>query len=162
MGRLETEKEKRSVMAELKLTIELVPRPLWYRDLKKLIPPKEWKRLRGEVLERDKNCCRVCGDAGNICHEVWYYDDVNHIQRLTGLIILCDMCNHCKHMDHAGILWREGKLDFRAVIDHFCRVNGISEAEFRTVYMEARKQWRERSKYTDWTQDFGEYSGLVP
>ncbi len=149
-------------MAELTLTIELVPRPLWGRSLKKLAPPKEWERLRDEVLERDKHCCRVCGADGNVCHEIWYYDDVNHVQRLTGFITLCRMCSFCKHLGQTYRLWREGKsIDLDAVVDHFCRVNGISREVYFEVSMAASRQWQERNKHT-WTQDFGEYSHLVP
>lgn len=63
-------------------------------------------------------------------------------------------------MGRSGKLAREGKLDLKAVVDHFCSVNGISWAEFKTINTAAFNQWRERNKY-DWSQDFGEYSSLV-
>ena len=149
-------------MEELKLTIELVPEPLHYRSLKDLIPRKEWDKLRKPVYARYNYQCTICEAGGRMnCHEVWDYDDVNHVQRLMDLIPLCNMCHHCKHLGYAEILGsrRPGFID--TVIEHFCRVNGVS----REVFLEARgaayRQYWERNKHT-WTQDFGEYSGLVP
>jgi len=93
-------------------------------------------------------------------HEIWDYDDVNHIQHLTDLVALCDMCNYCKHILLAGTLARQGKLDMKAVVVHFCRTNRISVKEFVTIRKLAFKQWNERSAY-EWTQDFGEYAELI-
>ncbi len=148
-------------MSELKLTIELVPRPLWGRDLAKLMPRKEWDKLREQVYAQYNHLCGICGAGGRmICHEIWHYDDENHVQHLAGFIALCGMCNSCKHMGRSGNLARQGKLDFGAVVDHFCSVNGITRAVFRKIRMAAFDQWSERSKH-EWTQDFGEYSGLI-
>lgn len=145
----------------LKLTIELVPRPLWYLSLYNLLPRKEWDRLRNQVYAQYDYHCGICGVDGRMnCHEIWEYDDVNHIQRLAGLIALCNMCNHCKHILLSGTLARQGKLDLKAVVVHFCRVNRISMSEFIPIRRSALKQWNERSKH-EWTQDFGEYSSLI-
>lgn len=139
----------------------MVPQPLWGRDLAKLAPRKEWDRLRKQVYERYDNHCGICGAGGRmICHEIWEYDDVNHIQRLTGLIALCSLCNSCKHMGRSHNLFLQGKLDFMPVVEHFCRVNGIAQLEFREVFDAALVQWRERNNY-EWTQDFGEYESLA-
>ncbi len=148
-------------MTELKLTIELVPKPLWGRNLHNLISRSRWDILRKLVYEEYDYHCGVCGATGRLnCHEVFYYDEVNHIQYLTGLIALCDLCNSCKHMGRAGALSREGKVDIRVVVDHFCTINNLSWSEFRVVVAEAFNQWKERNKY-EWTQDFGKYSVLI-
>jgi len=148
-------------MSELKLSIELVPRPLWGRDLAKLMPRKEWDRLRNQVYEQYNHRCGICGAGGKmICHEMWHYDDVNYIQRLRGFIAICDLCNLCKHLGRSINLSRQGKLDIEAVTRHFCSVNGISRTAFFTMVTEIFHQWRERNEH-EWTQDFGEYSGLV-
>ncbi len=148
-------------MSELKLTIELVPQPLWNRSLYRFLPRKEWKKLREKVLAQYNYHCGICGAGGvMICHEIWSYDDTNYIQRLTGLIALCTMCNDCKHMGIAGRLAARGLLDIVAVADHFCRVNNISYEEFMPIRSAAFEQWRERSKH-EWEQDFGEYAGLI-
>jgi len=63
-------------------------------------------------------------------------------------------------MGRAGALSREGKVDIRVVVDHFCTINNLSWSEFRVVVAEAFNQWKERNKY-EWTQDFGKYSVLI-
>ena len=148
-------------MSELKLTIELVPRPLWNSSLYNLLPRKEWESIRKQAIAQYNNHCGICEAGGMmICHEIWYYDDVNHIQRLTGFIAICAMCNCCKHMGRSARLAQQGKLSWESVVGHFCRVNGISVKEFLPICRSAFSQWDERNKH-EWTQDFGEYTGRM-
>ena len=94
------------------------------------------------------------------CHEIWSYDDANHIQTLKGFIALCDMCHHVKHIGLAGILAGEGKLDYSRVVEHFMKVNNCDLAAFEKHREEAFRQWAERSTYK-WKVDIGEYSEYI-
>jgi hypothetical protein len=146
---------------ELKLTIELVPRPLWGINLHK--SRSGWDKLRKQVYAHYNYQCGICR-AENItlyCHEIWQYDDTLHIQKLIGFIALCNMCNLCKHMGRADALAGEGKLDFKKVIEHFVRVNQCSYEEYKTYRKEAFNTWSEQNKYS-WTTDFGAYAHLAP
>jgi hypothetical protein len=146
---------------ELRLTIELVPRPLWGINLHK--SGSGWDKLRKQVYAQYNHHCGICG-AENVtlyCHEIWQYDDTLHIQKLSGFIALCNMCNYCKHMGRASVLAREGKLDFKKVAEHFMRVNQCSYEEYEAYRNEAFKTWRERNQYT-WTTDFAAYAHLAP
>lgn len=145
----------------LRLTIELVPRPLWSINLHK--SRSDWDKLRKQVYAQYNYRCGIC-QAENVtlsCHEIWLYDDALHIQKLNGFIALCTMCHHCKHMGRAGILANEGKLDFNKVVEHFMRVNQCSYEAHEAHKKEAYKTWRERNKH-EWTTDFGAYAYLVP
>ena len=93
-------------------------------------------------------------------HERWNYDDVNHVQKLEGFILLCKMCHHVKHIGLAEILADEGKLDYDEVIKHFCKVNNCSIKEFEKHVDDAFAIWRERS-LQQWKQDFGEYGKYI-
>lgn len=93
-------------------------------------------------------------------HEIWKYDDKNHIQTLDGFILLCKMCHHVKHIGLAGILANEGKLDYDKVIEHFCKVNNCSKRDFERHEKDAFETWRRRSKH-QWKQDFGRYNEFV-
>src|SRR5690242_16967444 len=106
---------------EPRLTIELVPQPLWGQSLAKLMPRAEWDRLRGRVKALSGYRCAICGAAEGMlfCHEVWHYDDVRHVQVLAGFQAICRMCHHVKHLGHAGVLAAEGKLDLEEVVQHF-------------------------------------------
>ena len=162
-GAIEEEQRKRyPANYGLRLTIELVPSPCWYNSLREKVSRPEWDKLRKQVYARYQWRCGVC-QVSNVtlhCHEIWRYDDKQHIQKLTGFICLCPMCHHCKHMGKAGLLASEGKLDLQRVIEHFIQVNQCSREAYETHRSEAWHTWRERSQY-QWTTDLGTYVGLV-
>jgi hypothetical protein len=139
----------------LKLTIELVPATSWGANLRDVLAPAVWDRLRRLVYERSGHRCGICGAGGRLhCHEVWRYDDATHVQHLEGCVALCALCHAVKHLGHTGILASQGKLDSERVIAHFCRVNGCDRATFRAHRDAAFAQWHERSRY-EWTLDLG-------
>jgi hypothetical protein len=102
------EKEGTIMSKDFRLTIELVPRPCWYSNMRTTIPRAAWDKLRKQVYAQYNYCCGVC-QVEHVtlhCHEIWQYDDTLHSQKLNGFIALCEMCHHCKHIGHAGILAR--------------------------------------------------------
>lgn len=160
---MEMEKEGTIMSKDLRLTIELVPRPCWYSNMRTTIPRAAWDKLRKQVYARYNYRCGVC-QVEHVtlhCHEIWQYDDTLHIQKLNGFIALCEMCHHCKHMGKAGILASEGKLDLNKVIEHFMRANQCSREEYDEHSHEAWSMWADRNKYT-WMTDLGAYTYLVP
>jgi len=146
----------------LKLTAELVPKTAWNQSLAKLLPRSVWDSIRGDIIERNGRKCQICGETEGVMnlHEIWEYDDVSHFQKLNGFILLCTMCHHVKHIGLAGILAREGKLDYSEVMKHFCKVNNCSEKDFEKHVAEAFEIWRRRSEH-NWKQDFGEYKEFI-
>jgi len=146
----------------LRLTIELVPKPLWRNNLRELMGQYRWKKLREKVYADNGYKCAICGAEGVRlnCHEVWEYDDKNHIQRLRGFTALCNMCHAVKHIGMTGILAAQGNFDFEAVITHFCRVNQCDRSTWDKHYEESFRIWRERSKH-QWKVDLGEFAHLV-
>ena len=146
----------------MKLTAELVPETVWNKSLCKLLPRNVWNDIRETVIRINGKKCQICGETEGIMnlHEIWSYDDINHIQKLDGFILLCVMCHHVKHIGLAGILANEGKLDYNKVARHFCKVNSCSEKEFEEHVKGAFTIWRKRSQL-QWKQDFGEYGQYV-
>jgi hypothetical protein len=146
----------------MKLTAELVPSTVWYSSLFRLLPREVWNNLREDIIRENGRKCQICGETEGTMnlHEIWHYDDMNHVQKLGGFILLCRMCHHVKHIGLAGILADEGKLDYKEVVRHFCKVNNCSEAEFETHVNNAFMMWKKRSQY-QWKQDFGEYERYV-
>jgi len=142
----------------MKLTAELVPSTVWFSSLYRLLPREVWDNLREGIIRRNGRKCQICGETKGTMnlHEKWNYDDLNHVQKLDGFILLCRMCHHVKHIGLAGILANEGKLDYNEVIRHFCKVNNCSEKEFTEHVNEAFVIWGKRSQHP-WKQDFGEY-----
>jgi hypothetical protein len=142
----------------MKLTAELVPSTAWYSSLYRLLPRDVWNNIREGIIAKNSRKCQICGETKGTMnlHEIWNYDDANHVQKLDGFILLCVMCHHVKHIGLAGILANEGKLDYNEVARHFCKVNGCSETEFAKHADDAFRIWEKRSQFS-WKQDFGEY-----
>ena len=146
---------------ELKLTAELVPETVWFANLRKLLPRKDWDRIRKEVYARQDQKCVICGATGRLnCHEVWQYDDANRIQRLRGFVALCTMCHHVKHLGIANILATQGHLDYQDLVQHFMAVNECDRKTFEDYRTRVFDEWEERSKH-DWSVDFGEYAEIL-
>src|SRR5438309_2919141 len=76
-----------------RLSVELVPRPLWGKSCASVLTEGEWKRLRTPTYQRAGWRCVICGGKGPtypvVCHEVWEYDDTALVQRLAGLMAIC-------------------------------------------------------------------------
>jgi len=144
----------------LRLTVELVPKPLWGRSLAKLAPRSEWGALRQQVFEKYAGKCAICGATARIAHEVWEYNDAAHVQRLRDIIPICDVCNLVKHLGRTGVLAAQGEVVQSQAIYHFLEVNGC---DLKTFYAHERQvfdTWHERSRHK-WTIDYGPYAHLV-
>jgi hypothetical protein len=153
---------KAKIPEELRLTIELVPETSWYSNMRKVLPQRDWDKIRKKAYADAGHRCGVCGASGRLeCHERWAYDDNKHVQKLMGFIALCSLCHHVKHIGLAGILAKEGKLDYEEVVSHFMRVNECDRKTFDAYRAQAFEVWRKRSS-VEWTIDFGEYALLVP
>ncbi|WP_126582600.1 HNH endonuclease [Tengunoibacter tsumagoiensis] len=147
---------------QLRLTIELVPRPCWYSNMRNVVPRSFWDALRKQVYAQYNYQCGVCQAGRPLhCHEIWHYDDDTHIQLLQGFIALCEWCHHIKHLGLAGILAKEGKLDYHRVVVHFLTVNDCHLEDFESHRQQAFAQWRTRNYY-EWKTDLGAHSNLVP
>jgi len=142
----------------MKLCAELVPKTVWNKSLAKLLPRSVWNNIREDHIKKSGRKCEVCGESNSTMnlHEIWSYDDLNHIQKLDGFILLCTWCHHIKHIGLAGILANENKLNYNELVNHFCKVNACSVNDFKLHIEDAFATWRKRSLYS-WKQDFGEY-----
>ena len=146
----------------MRLVIELVPSTIWYSNVRNLVSKEVWNKIRKEQYEKANQKCEICGASSQLhCHELWSYDDENHIQKLVGFIALCENCHMIKH---AGFSMHttEGMIlyDRSKLIEHFCKVNGCKREDFIRHKDEAFEKWRERSKFK-WRQDFGEWIDII-
>ena len=141
---------------KLKLIIELAPATSWYTNLRSILPREKWGKIKKFVYSKYDHKCQTYKSKGKIhCHEVWFYDDVNHIQKLKGLVALCEWCHHIKHIGLAGII--RGQLDYEKLIKHFMKMNDCDRFTFTKHKDEAFKIWEKRSKY-EWQIDLGKLS----
>jgi len=134
------------------LTIELVPKTAWYINLRSELPKEQWDKIRKETYKKANYKCEICGGKGKKwpveCHEIWEYDDENHIQTLKGLISLCPDCHQVKH---AGLAKIKGKYEI--IKKHLAKVNKWTIEEAEKYIEEQFDIWEKRSKYK-WEIDY--------
>lgn len=137
---------------KLKLTIELVPSTSWYTNVRSHVSAKQWTELKKITSVKANYKCEICSGVGARwpveCHEIWEYDDINHIQLLKGLIALCPKCHQVKHI---GLSQVQGY--FRSALAHLQKVNNITEVEAKEYIAECFSKWESRSKF-EWTIDY--------
>ena len=140
---------------DYKLKIELVPKTSWGNNARSIWKSHVWQKVRLYASERSKNKCEICGGVGERhpveCHEVWEYDDENHIQRFVRLIALCPACHMVKHMGRAQVI---GKLDL--AIKQFTKVNRCTDEEAMEYIHNQFEQYHKRSEY-EWDVQLEEF-----
>lgn len=140
------------------LVPELVPYPLWGMSLARK-GGSLWQFIRLQVYEDSGHMCAICKcsieESRNfLCHEVWNYDDVAHVQELIGFQGLCHNCSSIKHIKQLGAAMLEGHVtreEYNAIIEHALKVNKCTQEQFDVVVDNAALTWAERSVH-DWVQ----------
>ena len=135
----------------MRLTIELVPEPMWGFNLRSELTQCEWDLLRRDQYKRAGYVCEICGGKGDKhpveCHEVWRYDDLKNVQKLSRLIALCPSCHEVKHFGRARIMGNS-----KRAMAHLCTVNDMSMQTAENYILNQYALWRKRSQ-KKWTLD---------
>lgn len=133
----------------MKLTIELVPSTVWFKNLRSELSDKEWDILRKESYKKSNYKCEVCSGVGPKwpveCHEVWEYDEENNIQTLINLISLCDKCHQVKHI---GLAEMQGY--YEDAKKHLSKINNMTLDEANDYITKCFAVWKKRS-LKEWT-----------
>ncbi len=138
-----------------KLLVELIPTTCHFSNVRTTVKTEEWDKIRKISYAAAGNKCEICGDTGknqgkkhNVeCHEIWEYDDVNHIQKLVGLISLCPFCHMTKHIGRSIAIGAE-----KICYTQLAKVNKWSMEQIQKHIVESFEVHKERSKY-EWTLD---------
>lgn len=135
-----------------KLRVELVPSTCWASNVRAYMTEHYWRKLSRETIEMGESRCEVCrgrprrGQSVH-CHEVWLYDEAQHVQELLRLRALCPMCHYVTHLGRSIELGYE-----RQATGWLARVNNWN-AKAVAWYVDAVfTQWRERSRF-EWALD---------
>lgn len=139
----------------MKLTIELIPSELWYKNLRSDSALHNWNKLRSDCYDKAAYKCEICSDNGIDqgyrhtveCHEEWEYNFETFEQKLTRLVCLCPNCHKVKH---AGLSLIKGELPL--VVLQLMMVNKISQDEAEE-YIEDSFIRYETMNSIDWKQD---------
>lgn len=134
-----------------RLTIELVPTSCWYSNVRSNVSTDTWDRLQSLCFVGAEFRCQICHGVGPRhpveLHEIWYYDDRRHVQRLDGLVVLCPDCHRVKHIGRA---MQHGALI--AALKHLAYVNQTTPELAAHQVRTALAVCHERSKVT-WRLD---------
>jgi len=130
------------------LTINLIPKTSWYKNLRSMFSKEEWDVLRRGYYKKANYVCEICGDSGLNqgfthpieCHEKWDFSEEG-VQKLIRLISLCPMCHKCQHPGLAQI-----NGEFEECVKHYMKVNKVSKEESLEDFKNAFKEWREMNK----------------
>lgn len=134
-----------------RLEVELVPSTCWWSNVRSNVSRADWEKCKRLVRHRSGDRCEICGGQGRKwpveCHEIWDYNDDEHIQTLVGLIALCPRCHECKHIGRAMRLSNGARA-----LTHLANVNRWS-LENASQYLEvALELWSLRSTH-EWKLD---------
>lgn len=141
---------------DARITVELVPRSSWYSNVRSNVSREQWDRIRKSVYKEHDWTCELCGAKGRVeCHEMWHYDDVQHIQTLVRMMCLCSACHEVKHI---GLAQVRGRGDIALV--HLAKVNGWTWERAERYVREKFSVWSRRSQH-EWKLNLEALQGYL-
>ncbi len=149
-------REAARLYGDAKLTYDPIPRRCSYHNVRELVTPDTWNRIRRRAYRRAGFCCEVCGGRGEEhpveCHEIWWYDLTASppLQRLGGLTALCPRCHAVKHLNNGALKDRREEN-----IEWLCRVNGWSRLTAESYIILEDEICKKLSEYPYWDLDIG-------
>ena len=142
-------------MKEPRLTIELVPKTAFYKNIRSKVFHCDWDKIRKFVYKRANYKCEICGGQGDKhpveCHEIWYYYDAGFgskaLQRLIKFIALCPKCHQVKHFGLSQIRGLEDEAE-----EHLKEIDGWDGEQAIEYIDDCFETWGERSQ-VEWKLD---------
>lgn len=135
---------------EYKLNFELVPDSCWYSNLRSILKPEQWDKVRRAAYARADGRCSICGSPSSRleAHERWEYDEEKNTQILTDVVALCRRCHEVVHIGRTQLMGRE-----KEAADWFMQVNECSYADYRAALGRANDDHRRRNRVPEWKLD---------
>jgi hypothetical protein len=153
----------------LKLRIELVPKPLWGRNLRSNdgLGKKRWDKLRHKLVESDGARCAICGNTEKKLngHEVWDYREKKTVgtAALLRVEIVCVDCHDIHHWARTTRLFQACRIAserYGFLRKHFRKVNGCRQADFDRHFLHSMRVWSRQSKKR-WKIDWGAFASPI-
>ena len=132
-----------------KLDFEFVPEECWYSNLRSILTPADWDKVRKDAYARAGWRCCICGAKGKLeAHEKWSYDDKKALQKLEDVLALCHNCHEVKHISRTQLMGRGDDAMY-----WFMKVNGCSQMEFHEALGVANAEYKQRNQVEGWITD---------
>ena len=151
-----------------KLSLELIPGPLWGRNLRSNVVglgPGRWLKL-SRATRSALGKCAICGGTDRLHgHENWRYVEKprSGVATLVRVDVICTICHSVQHWGRIQQLLIIGVMspaDERRLIRHFMRVNKCTRAAFERHVVRSFRIWRLRSKKR-WKIDWGPFEPMI-
>lgn len=152
-----------------KLRIELIPKPLWDRNLRSSegLGKGRWDKLRRQLIKEQGSRCAICGATGERLHghEVWDYREKKTIgiAVLLRVEIVCVDCHDIHHWARTTKIFEAGNITaerYKYLRRHFRTVNGCRQEAFDDHFRQSARVWEVRYR-KHWKIDWGEFALLV-
>ena len=133
-----------------KLNFEMVPEECWYSNLRSVLKPADWDKVRKDAYARAGGKCCVCGRKNTRleAHERWSYDEKKALQKLEDVVALCHACHEVVHISRTQLMGRGMEA-----MEHFQKVNGCSQMEFHAALQAANEAYIRRNRVEGWVTD---------
>lgn len=136
-------------MKKYKLNFELVPEECWFSNLRSVLKPDDWDKVRRDAYARAGGRCVICGAKGRLeAHEQWSYDDEKALQKLENVVALCRNCHEIKHIGRTQLMGRDADA-----MEHFMKVNHCSQMDYHAALAEANEEYFRRNRVEGWVTD---------
>ena len=153
--------------ADLRLKIELIPQPLWRRNLRTIMGEAQWHKIKERLAKHPG--CAICGSRqGPLqAHETWDYKEgkTSGIVTLKQINRVCQDCHSIIHIGRTRRLLQAGAIPqatWKHLIAHFLHVNNCDKATWLRHSREATATWERRSSLT-WSINIHSYlNGTTP
>lgn len=144
----------------MKLHIELIPKTCWGSNLRTKLKKSDWDKIRKNIYSNEKMCCHICGEQCKSldAHEVWEFDEKNHIQKLLEIIGVCKPCHNSIHYGRAQQIAYEKQAQ-----EQFLKFNDCEMIDLQEEFLRVQSDYIRRSKIDNWKLDlsFIEKEGYV-
>jgi hypothetical protein len=148
----------------LKLRVELIPKPLWKRNLRASdgLGKARWDKLRLKLIEANGAQCAICGGTKKLHgHEVWAYREKKTVGTalLLRVEIVCIDCHDIHHWGRTTKLFQSGVITgnrYGLLRKHFRKVNGCRQQVFDDHALRSARIWLKRSRKR-WKIDWGDF-----
>lgn len=128
----------------------LIPQTSFEMNLRAVLSPTDWDKLRRSVYKAFGYKCVICDHAGQMeAHELWRFDYEKSVQVLDFVVALCKYCHLHQHLGFAKGLMGQGNLDPKPFYHHWFVVNKLKPNNEMLSEYESRvfKLWRLRNEF---------------
>ena len=132
------------------LTVELIPKTVFFSNVRTVLPKKYWDVIRKESYARANHKCEICYNKGKDqgfnhdleCHEIWDFNNETRVQKLVSVTSLCPICHQVKHFGRTSAIGKQAQA-----FKQLETVNGWSHKQCLDHLKEIMIEWLDRSKY---------------